>query len=101
MEGFAEVPDPAPPPLEPGTKEWEIVTEEPAEPTPREARAPIVQQSAGCRAMKPTGQECGNPVGPGGRYCLKHACQGRTASGAPCRNPAMEGSTRCRAHMVE
>lgn len=60
--------------------------------------APMVRQAAGCRAMTASGSECGDPVGPGGRYCLRHACQGRTASGTPCRNPAIEGGTRCRAH---
>lgn len=60
--------------------------------------APMVRQAPGCRAMNSAGLECGDPVGPGGRYCLRHACQGRTASGSPCRNPALEGGSRCRAH---
>ncbi|MCA1819887.1 MAG: hypothetical protein LC620_07570, partial [Halobacteriales archaeon] len=59
-----------------------------------------VAVAAGCRAILPNGAECGKAVGPAGRYCLSHACQGRTASGAPCRNPAMEGGTRCPAHSV-
>ncbi len=71
---------------------------EPHKPAPVVRPAPIVPQASGCRAMRANGTECGEPVGPGGRYCLRHACQGRTASGTACRNPALEGGTRCRAH---
>jgi hypothetical protein len=62
------------------------------------AAAPVIAVADSCRAILATGQECGRPVGPGGRYCLSHACQARTAADAPCRNAAMEGSTRCAAH---
>lgn len=67
---------------------------------PAAATAPVVAVAGGCRAILPTGMECGKTVGPGGRYCLSHACQGRTASGAPCKNPAMEGASHCPAHAV-
>jgi len=67
---------------------------------PAAAKAPVVAVSGGCRAILPTGMECGKTVGPGGRYCISHACQGRTASGAPCKNPAMESASHCPAHAV-
>ncbi|MES2154274.1 MAG: hypothetical protein V4510_03985 [bacterium] len=87
-----------PPPVVPGPPPvvMPVAVRKPTGPTVRPA--PIVPQAPGCRAMRANGMECGEPVGPGGRYCLRHACQGRTASGSPCRNPALEGGTRCRAH---
>jgi hypothetical protein len=70
----------------------------PPAPAKSAAKAPVVRQGPGCRAMVGNGAECGRPVGPGGRYCLRHACQAMTTAGTPCRNPAMEGTTRCAAH---
>ncbi|MEA3191024.1 MAG: hypothetical protein QOD77_1606 [Thermoplasmata archaeon] len=70
-----------------------------ATPTPAgAAAAPVVKQAGGCKYMLGTGSHCGAEVGPGGLYCLRHACQGQTASGAACRNPALAGTSRCRAH---
>lgn len=69
-----------------------------AKPSAAAAAAPVVFVATGCRAILPTGTECGKAVGPGGRYCVSHACQGKTASGSPCKNPAMEGATKCPAH---
>lgn len=62
------------------------------------AAAPVVRAAPGCKATLGNGQPCGADVGPGGLYCVRHACQGTTASGAACRNPAIAGTTRCRAH---
>jgi len=67
---------------------------------PKPAAAPMVAVAPGCRAVLPNGEVCGLPVGPGGRYCLRHACQALTAAGAPCKNAATEGSTRCPAHAM-
>jgi hypothetical protein len=93
-------PQPAPPVTWPPAAATHVppyLTPPPAK-QPTQAAAPVVAVASGCRAVLPNGAECGKIVGPGGRYCVSHACQAKTASGSACRNPAMEGATRCPAH---